>query len=353
MKQNRFLYSIKLIACLAVITIHAKFPDPVGGYIAALARFAVPFFFAVSGRYLLSGVYTTGEIRAKAARSLVKIVKTTAVVYAIYQLYSLIYHLIIKADLPAVFADRFNAASIKRFILFNTSMVIYDGSYVFDHMWYLFAYIYVLIFIVIMAPILKKIYKPLTVLLLLSLHILTWMQDYSLVRVLGLSLTTWYVLRSWLFTGIPYVLLGVLWADVIDRLKKDRSKEDCEKTFSRMRTIGICSLFLGIVSTCIETYLIGDKDIYFGSFFMVMGILLMSESLSEKGKSVWKIGKEASSNIYFYHVLILAIINFGADMGVLPDIPVAIKPLTVMLLSLLFFYGLPQGYHRVVGAEKD
>ena len=348
MNQNRFLYTVKLIACLAVITIHAKFPDPFGDYVAALARFAVPFFFAVSGRYLLSDADTSGEIRSRASRSLKKTLKITVIVYLIYQLYSLIYHLIIGADLAELLAERFGLASIKRFVLFNTSMVIYDGSYVFDHMWYLFAFIYVLIFILVMAPVLRKIYKPLTVLLLLSLHILTWMQDYSLVRVFGLSLTTWYVLRSWLFTGIPYVLLGVFWADVIDRLKKDRSKEDCEKTFSRMKTIGICSLSLGIVSTCIETSFFGDKDIYFGSFFMVLGILLMSEALSGKGKSVWKIGKEASSNIYFYHVLILAIINFGADMGVLPDIPAALKTLTLMIVSVFIFYGLPHIYRSLI-----
>ncbi len=348
MNQNRFLYTVKLIACLAVITIHAKFPNPFGDYVAALARFAVPFFFAVSGRYLLSGADTSGEIRSRASHSLKKTLKITVIVYLIYQLYSLIYHLIIGADLAELLAERFGLASIKRFVLFNTSMVIYDGSYVFDHMWYLFAFIYVLIFILVMAPVLRKIYKPLTVLLLLGLHILTSLQDYSLVRVLGLSLTTWYVLRSWLFTGIPYVLLGVLWADIIDRLRKDKSAEECTETFKRMKLFGICSLSLGIVSTCIETSFFGDKDIYFGSFFMVLGILLMSEALSEKGKTVWKVGKEASSNIYFYHVLILAIINFATDMGVLPDIPAALKTLTLMAVSVIIFYGLPHIYRSLI-----
>ncbi len=348
MNQNRFLYTVKLIACLAVITIHAKFPDPLGDYVAALARFAVPFFFAVSGRYLLSGADTSGEIRSRASHSLKKTLKITVIVYLIYQLYSLIYHLIIGADLAELLAERFGLASIKRFVLFNTSMVIYDGSYVFDHMWYLFAFIYVLIFILVMTPVLRKIYKPLTVLLLLSLHILTCLQDYSLVRVWGLSLTTWYVLRSWLFTGIPYVLLGVLWGDIIDRIKKEKNSEESEKTFNRLKIIGICSLSLGIVSTCIETSFFGDKDIYFGSFFMVLGILLMSEALSGKGKTVWKVGKEASSNIYFYHVLILAIINFAADMGVLPDIPAALKTLTLMIVSVFIFYGLPHIYRSLI-----
>ena len=86
MNQNRFLYTVKLIACLAVITIHAKFPDPFGDYVAALARFAVPFFFAVSGRYLLSGADTSGEIRSRASRSLKKTLKITVIVYLIYQL---------------------------------------------------------------------------------------------------------------------------------------------------------------------------------------------------------------------------------------------------------------------------
>lgn len=343
---------MKLIACLAVITIHVRFPDPFGQYVAALARFAVPFFFAVSGRYLLCGAVETGEIRSRAFRALKKIFKTTVIVFAIYQLYSVFYHVLVGAELSEVLRGRFNPGSIKRFLAFNAGTVLYDDSYVFDHMWYLFAFMYVLVFIAAVAPVLRKCYKPAIVLLLLCLHVFTWIQDFRVVRVFGLSLTTWYVLRSWIFTGIPYVLLGVLWGDITDGLRKNKAAEDYDRIVRLWKVPGVCFLSIGILSTCFESFLIGNKDIYFGSFFIVMGILLLSEALSGKGRLLWKAGKDASSGIYFYHVLILAILNLGADRGVLLPVPAVIKPLVLMILSIAVFYWVPKLYRSVINVKK-
>ena len=343
---------MKLIACLAVITIHVRFPDPFGQYVMAIARFAVPFFFAVSGRYLLSGAYTAGEVRSRAFRSLKKTLIVTAIVYAVYQLYSVFYHILVGAKLTEVYAERYNLASLKRFLSFNSGTVLYDDSYVFDHMWYLFAFIYVLVFIALAAPVIRKCYKPVIAVLLLGLHLFTWIQDFRIVRVFGISLTTWYVLRSWLFTGIPYVLLGVLWGDIVDRLRKDKSEDDYKRIVDLWKIPGICFLSTGILGSCFETFIIGNKDIYFGSFFIVMGILLLSEALSEKGGFLCEMGRDASSNIYYFHVLILAILNLGTDRGVFPTVPGIVKPLVLMILSIIIFYGLPKLYRSVINVKK-
>ncbi|WP_196804915.1 acyltransferase family protein [Butyrivibrio sp. AE3009] len=343
---------MKLIACLAVITIHVRFPDPFGQYVKAIARFAVPFFFAVSGRYLLSGVYTTGGIRSRAFRSLKKTIGITVIVYTVYLLYSVLYHVLVGAKLSEVFAGRFNPGSIKRFLIFNTGTVIYDDSYVFDHMWYLFAWIYVLVVIIAAAPVLRKCYKPVMAVLLLALHIFTWMQDFKIVRVFGITLTTPYVLRSWFFTGIPYVLLGVLWGDIVEGLKKDKTTEDYNRIVNLWKIPGICFLSTGILSSCFETFIIGEKEIFIGSFFIVMGILLLSESLSEKGGLLSEMGREASSYIYFYHVLILAILNLGVIRGVFPPVPGIVKPVVLMILSIIIFYGLPKLYRSVINVKK-
>ena len=352
MNQNKFLYTMKLIACLAVITIHVRFPDPVGQYVTALARFAVPFFFAVTGRFLLVNAWDTHEIRHRAGRSLKKLLIITAIVYVIYQLYSLFYHIVIGADIPELLAERFNFGSIKRFLLFHSGKVLYDESYAFDHMWYLFAVIYVLIFVYAFAPVLRKIYKPLIIILLLSLHILTWIQDFRTVRVLGLSLTTWYVLRSWLFTGIPYFLLGILWGDITCKLKEEKTAEEYGRIVKIWKVPGICLLSIGIISTCVEAFLIGNKDIYIGSLLMVLGILLLSEPYAGSGKYLWKMGKTASSNIYFYHVLILAVLNLATDTGFLIAIPAGIKPVAVMAIAIVLFYVVPEIYRSVINVKK-
>lgn len=352
MSQNKFLYAVKFIACLMVITIHVRFPAPVGLYVTALARFAVPFFFAVSGRFLLADACSTEEIRVRAWYSLKKLLGITAVVYLIYQLYSVIYHLVIGVSLSNVISDRFNFGSFKRFLLFNSGKVIYDDSYAFDHMWYLFAMIYVLLFVFIIAPALKSSYKPVMICLMLFLHFFTFMQGIREIRILGISFTTWYVTRSWLFTGIPYVFLGMLWADIVRKVKTDRTPEEYERIARLWKIPGICFITTGILSTCVEAYLMGDRDIYIGSLLMVLGIMLLSEAYADRGTYIWKMGQKASSNIYFYHVLILAVLNLLADMGIISNIPAGIKPLAIIVISILLFFFIPELYRSVINVKK-
>ena len=42
---------LKGLACIFVVFIHVKFPGDFGQAVQAIARFAVPFFFMVSGYY--------------------------------------------------------------------------------------------------------------------------------------------------------------------------------------------------------------------------------------------------------------------------------------------------------------
>ena len=49
--RNESLEWLKLMASFFVVFIHVKFPEPAGSLATALARFAVPLFFAVSGYF--------------------------------------------------------------------------------------------------------------------------------------------------------------------------------------------------------------------------------------------------------------------------------------------------------------
>lgn len=60
-QQNLSLELAKLLAACFVVFIHAPFPGTLGAVVICMARFAVPFFFAVSGYYSLG----IGEARLK------------------------------------------------------------------------------------------------------------------------------------------------------------------------------------------------------------------------------------------------------------------------------------------------
>ena len=51
-EKNQRLNIVKAIACASVIVLHCPFPGIVGKILYGFARFAVPFFFMVSGYFV-------------------------------------------------------------------------------------------------------------------------------------------------------------------------------------------------------------------------------------------------------------------------------------------------------------
>ncbi len=53
-ERNQSVELCRMVAALAVVFLHVPLPEPVGSWVGCLARFAVPFFFMVSGYYSLN-----------------------------------------------------------------------------------------------------------------------------------------------------------------------------------------------------------------------------------------------------------------------------------------------------------
>ncbi len=335
--ENRFLYALKFIACLFVITIHAPFGGAFGDIVLSISRFAVPFFFAVSGRFLLllrdGSVVTSPEvIRERVKKSLFKLMKMTAVVYLIHLCFSLAFNLLQGMSFNEWLTMKFNPFEARAFFMFNSGRFIYDGSYVFDHMWYLFALIYVYLLIIIFAPFLRKWYKGLIAILLFFLYFGELLQTYYPIRPFDISISTWYVLRNWLFVGIPFVLLGILFGDFADTHRKSMGK---------FRIPSFAAIAVGIILGFIEFKIFGAKEVYLGSLVIVTGLLFLSESEADFGGFLSDLGKRASSNAYFYHVLIIAVLDIMSQNGIIPLYTMWQKPLIVMAICTLVFGMLP------------
>ncbi len=337
-RDNKFIYALKFIACLFVITIHAPFPGLFGEVTGCIAKFAVPFFFAVSGRYLLKDgkggvVIGTDLIRSNTRRSLLKLLKITGIVYVIYLLFSLILHFIYGHSFLYWLSEKFNLFEARNFFLFNSGQFIYDWTYVFDHLWYLFALIYVYILIYIFAPVLRSWYKALILILLGFLFFGELLQTYYPIRPFGISISTWYVLRNWLFVGMPFVLLGVLFGD----------KAPFQKVkIRKYRKFALIALFLGMIMSYAEFRIFGTREVYLGSVIMVTALLFLSEAVSVPDNILSNIGKRASGNIYFFHVLVIAVLDQLSQNGIIPLYLGLWKPLIVMAVTVLLFYGAPK-----------
>ena len=331
--ENRFIYAIKFMACIFIVTTHARFTGPLWNIVFAIDHCCVPFFLAVSGRFLLynrgmSNIYDTATIRLKTKNSLIRLLKITGVVYLVHLIFSFCFYMANGSTVLEWLTMKFNPGEAKIFFLFNSGRFIYDGSYVYDHLWYLFVMIYVYILIYIFAPVLRKWYKWLVCLLLALLFFGEWLQIYYPIRPFDISINTWFILRNWLFVGIPFVLIGILFNDYVYKVGD----------VSRMKVPAIVMTIVGIVLSYIELLIFGgDTYIYIGSIITTIGLLFLSECSSYKGWVLYTLGKRASSNIYFYHVLIIAILDISAQNGLIPWSVMAFKPILVIIICFVLF----------------
>lgn len=331
-KDNKFIYAVRFIACLFVITIHARIPGIVGTFIFSVSRFAVPFFFAVSGRFLLydhgnGNVTDVSKIRSTVRKALVRLLKITAIVYMVHLVFSFCFHMAKGYSVSEYLGSKFNLFEVCTFLLFNSGRIVYDGSYVFDHMWFLFALIYVYGLIYIFAPVLRKWYKALILILLSLLFFGELLQTYYPVKLFGIGISTWYVMRNWLFVGMPFVLIGILFNDHVYR---------CENIV-KYKIPSIVMIVFGIILSFLESRLISEKEVYLGSIIIVLGILILSECISYNGDILYCLGKRASSNIYYYHVLVIAILDIAAQNGIISWDVLRFKPLLVMIICFVLF----------------
>ncbi|RKM57303.1 hypothetical protein D6853_04625 [Butyrivibrio sp. X503] len=340
-KENRFLYLISFIACMLVIVIHTRFPGNFGLAIEAISRSAVPFFFVLSGRYLLrDGDESVLDIRKKCGKYWIRLLKITASVYVVYFVFSLLVHIYLGDSVKEWLLSKYSLKECILFLLFNTSTVVYDSVYVFDHLWFLFALLYTVGLIYIFARVLRKWYKVLIAFLIFMLYFGEALQTFYPIRPFDISITTWYILRNWLFFGLPFVLIGILLADIF-RKKRLKYGDDYLNVMTLHKTKFILMIAAGLVMSVAETFVFGKKEIYIGSLLVVIGVFLLSECKIHAGDHLYKIGKKSSNYIYYYHVLVIAVVDRLSYAEVIPYPTMWLKPLLIMAICLIMFYILP------------
>ena len=97
----------------------------------------------------------------------------------------------------------------------------------------------------------------------------------------------------------------------------------------------------GAAESVFEQFTVGDKFVHLGSLLIVIGIMILSECDIPVGNVLWKVGESAPNNIYFYHVLVIAILDFLSQRGVIPEYPMWMKPLIVMAICICLFVTAP------------
>ncbi|MCS3605342.1 acyltransferase [Erwinia rhapontici] len=266
--RNNTLDIIKLIACLSVISLHVagfpELPEWMLTPINLMARWAVPFFFLISGFYLASkdkmGVF-------------VKIKKTVVV----FLVASAIYLFFI------FFNSRFNISSV---ISEGLGLKFFiTGSYV--HLWFLCALVYgCLMFSFFIGK--HKSFFPLALAITIALSY--WVLD--VLNSTSFSLSGFFIFRLLLS-------FSMMWCGYIV------AKSNHRLSMSSSIVIIALSAFLMIVEVYGLYHQFGFKleGRQFPLFCapMAYGIFMLSLAVATKNNILSKIGRDYSLGIYIVH----------------------------------------------------
>lgn len=283
MKKNNTLDFIRTIACVLVVFIHISFPGDFGYYVSAIARFAVPFFFMVSGYF----AYKENGNGLHIFKQLKKIILLALLSVSLYFIFSYIISIYTR-NLNFI-QDTFNFQNLKYFVLFNSLPV---GS----HLWYLFSLIYVYIIYYLSKYVFKidKILYIFIPILLLSCILIEYFVVFDFIFYKNI------VFRNFLFIGLPFFMLG----NLINKYKDSYFIKLLEN-----KILLFFSLF-GLLIVLFEAYCSDYMDLYFGSILLSSSIFLYgikNGSAINAENMVCKFGKNYSLGIYIVHCVFISL----------------------------------------------
>lgn len=321
--RNNTIDLFKAIAAYMVVFIHCCFKSPVGDIVDSIARFAVPFFFIVSGYY----VYTCNYQKSlkKVYSKIIHLFKITFIGCLIYSIWK-ICHL---DNINQIKVWIFKIVKVNKII----KLILFNDTEIAIHLWFLFALIYCYVLYIIVNK--YKLLKIVNVMILILL-IVNFLCDEFSVQVLGKTIPT-FCIRNFLFCGFPFFMIGNLIynkRDVICRVKITRE---------RMLILILISVCLSII----ERYFFGKHDLYIGSLISSISVFIFSikfDNIVNSKNILSIIGKRFTLYIYIMHLAvaeylkdIISYLNFGGSSIIGYGLPIIVCVITTAL-AVVFYY---------------
>ena len=306
--RNKSLDVLKLIASYFVVFIHFKFSGLAGDIVEALARFAVPVFFMVSGYFAYSN--STEKLVSK-MKNIIKIYFCGAIIYICFYGIMALYDVGIKGA-AWYCISYFNPVFIVKFIVFNVPRSS-------DHLWFLVAliYVYVLHYFVARWKIKESIYLWIGV-ALLAIHLLLGVGLSSMGIVIPIC-----VVRNFLLMGYPFYCIGML-------IRKNEDLVHKKITYNRAMIL----ILIGVIETVISYFICGENELYIGSVFVAVALLVISLKTKDIqfNEKIIKLSQK-STGIYLIHI----VVGYSLERIVTAYMPMVkyIFPVLVCIISTL------------------
>ena len=270
--RNQAIDFVRIIACFMVIFAHVLLPWGLTKYSVSLLRFAVPYFLIVTGWHLYRDNKEDALLAAK--KTLFKMIKFT--------FYSLVFISIVNSIVCLIQ----NKNIFEWFILFNKKKTLFEfvvfnrGVFFSSIVWYLLALLYSLIIYIILIKtnLLKKSYLLIIPLIIGNL-IINYCFDLK-----------WFITGNWLFTGLPFLLLG--------------SYLRTSRWWRKVPTkISWTFIIIGVIMALLEAKLFPLEFIYFSTLLIVFGIvtLVLKDNKFKCNKLISDFGAKCTAYIFVIH----------------------------------------------------
>ncbi|MCC5468188.1 acyltransferase [Pelosinus baikalensis] len=287
MKRNQSIELLRLISIFFIVIIHSTFAAHSGiarDAIAmdALARFAVPIFFMITGYFILQPNYT----RIKFKKQIIKLTKY----YIFYEFIYILYYFIIallENKLPTFESD----------FITNMKYILIDPKFGFQ-LWYLINIIWALMIIYIF-----NYFNKLKILFIISIILnLIGVFISNLSMQLFHTILPIYMTRNFLLLGLFYIILGTY-----------IRKVDINKIKFNNNIILAFSIFM-CLSQVVERYLwrilfnSTFEEYFITTIFASISIFIFTLKSNVNNKIIEKISSY-SMPIYFLHILVIDILG--------------------------------------------
>lgn len=315
--RNHILELFKLLASYMVVFIHIPFYGTTGTIMDALARFAVPLFFVISGFY--SRGISPKHIK-KRIGSLLRLLVFAAIVYNLYQ--TLPFLVAGYTDVVIQFLRGYLdiTALIKLFLL---NQPVY-----FVHFWYLYASICVyLVFCFVSRRNINQRILFWVCIGLLAVNILLG----EVLSAFGVIVPIYYS-RNFLFMGLPFFGLGLIASAYQEKLRTLPGY-----------VIALCFV-LGTLLTLLSRFLFGKNELYIGSLLLLFAVMVICLKYSHVKLPIFLTALEGCSTyIFLLHIVIsLSIMNLYVRFGVdYQSVGMQmLHPLIVCVASTILAFGI-------------
>lgn len=324
MKSRNTSFDVfKGFACIGIVLMHSKFPEPAGTGFRSLACFGVPLFFSISGYYLSSKELIDPSNIIRKIHHILIMIAGSEIFYSVFSfLLNGLYDPVRRASF---IETSFKKGWFEKYIVLNQPPV-------YDHLWFLYALLTLYLLVLLFARSRKGILRvalPSVPVLLICIVLLQELKGSGIIRNgfhLISSETELYKSSFFLFRAAPFFLLGFLFYEYRERVQKINT------SLSALTTGIVACLGIAIV----EGYIFPVAQFYVGNItalFLIMVLCIKYPYL--KIQPFWYIGTHLSTLVYIYHVAVMHFLDkIYVKSGLESTLWNCIKPILVILITL-------------------